>query len=739
MKWTIVVRRSGVAALCVGALTAVTIPAAASAVGSSSPAQHAGLASQGPEVGSAASLLQQYKIVPPADLVGSLNGFATHIAISGDGTTALISDPGENGNAGAAWVYVKDGSTWTEQQEFTEPGGRFGLSVALSSDGNTAAVGGGGADVWIFTRTETTWTAQHDSTADGNLSYGAAVSLSGDGDTALVGGGEGAAWVMSRTGTTWSAPTEILDPNAPSNGSDPFGSAVALSGDGDTALIANPAGGTVDAPGGEVYVYTGSGAAFSEKQLIVPTDERSASDANFGQSLALSQDGDTALIGGPADSNDGSDFLGAAWVYTRSGSGDFTEQQKITPGDEVDNGSVGLSVALSSDGETALIGGPGDANEGAVWIYALKGDTWTEQQKTLPNDEIGSFNTFGQGVGLSSDGSVAVIGGHSYPSEDGAVWVFSGSSVSVSFGAIPEIAPGKTVNVPVTVTAGSSDLNSLSLGAGLAVSNGRVRVSEQAAGIDNFSIAAGKSRRFVFQVKGVAAGKASLSVDVSGSGAGGDVSGSATAIVNVAVVRLDVLHVITPTAAVPSDRIDINYRGLGWDPDGGDITMSWSGAHLGGFPQAATFEGKFGIDLWPHRVDDKVLPDHESGDYCYGELAARQGVLVVTEKVSGRWAGWVLWSGNPRIKAHEAWCEGEDETQFEKIPFPLVAFGYFTSPHGSYGLRLYGAGPGTPVTLRLKIDSEVKYSVPKPYDVCVVVKENRKGDISTTTSHGACS
>ena len=65
--------------------------------------------------------------------------------------------------------------------------------------------------------------------------------------------------------------------------------------------------------------------------------------------MALSADGDTALIGGPAaDEEDG-----AAWVFTRSGS-TWTQQQKLTGAEH-----FGFSVALSGDGDTALVGGPG--------------------------------------------------------------------------------------------------------------------------------------------------------------------------------------------------------------------------------------------------------------------------------------------------------------------------------------------------------------------------------------------
>ena len=72
--------------------------------------------------------------------------------------------------------------------------------------------------------------------------------------------------------------------------------------------------------------------------------------------MALSSDGNTALIGGPDDNGD----VGAAWVFTRSGSTWTQQGSKLTGSGEVGNGDFGFSVALSADGNTALIGGPDD-------------------------------------------------------------------------------------------------------------------------------------------------------------------------------------------------------------------------------------------------------------------------------------------------------------------------------------------------------------------------------------------
>src|SRR5215472_16500089 len=77
--------------------------------------------------------------------------------------------------------------------------------------------------------------------------------------------------------------------------------------------------------------------------------------AEQGFSVALSADGNTAILGGPNDNNG----AGAAWVFTRAG-GVWTQQMKLVGTGAIDLAGQGLSVALSADGNTAILGGPLD-------------------------------------------------------------------------------------------------------------------------------------------------------------------------------------------------------------------------------------------------------------------------------------------------------------------------------------------------------------------------------------------
>ena len=147
-----------------------------------------------------------------------------------------------------------------------------------------------------------------------------------------------------------------------------------------------------------IFAYQDDTWVFQQKLLV---SDRVASDW-FGNSVSLSSDGNTALIGAYRASPKGTDS-GAAYIFTRSGS-TWTQQTKIFPGDGVSSDYFGTSVSLSSDGNTALVGAHGNSSyTGAAYIFTRSGSTWTQQQKLVPGDSATS-DYFGYSVSISSDG-----------------------------------------------------------------------------------------------------------------------------------------------------------------------------------------------------------------------------------------------------------------------------------------------------------------------------------------------
>ena len=178
------------------------------------------------------------------------------------------------------------------------------------------------------------------------------------------------------------------------------GNSVALSTDGNTAIIGAPFdGGGV----GAGWVFTRSGGVWSQQG--VKLDGTSAvGNSQQGHSVGLSADGNTAIVGGWADNSNS----GAAWIFTRSG-GVWTQQGDKLVGTGASVGPMqGGSVALSGDGNTAIVGGPLDtSNNGAVWVYTRSAGIWSQQGAKLTGD---AGSRLGASVALSADGNIALAG-----------------------------------------------------------------------------------------------------------------------------------------------------------------------------------------------------------------------------------------------------------------------------------------------------------------------------------------
>ncbi len=375
--------------------------------------------------------------------------FGVSVALSSDGNTALIGGLGDSGLSGAAWVFTRAGSTWTQQGPKLIPSDEagsadFGVNVSLSGDGNTALItgpfdNGSAGAAWVFTRAGSTWSQQGpkltprsgEEIGSGDCGYYSS-ALSSGGNTAMIGcpydNGVGAAWVYTRSGETWTQQgSKLTAKSGEEIGAGEFGHGVALSSDGNTALISGEGD---NHSAGAAWVFTRAGESWTQQGgKLTPRSGEEIGAALFGNRPALSSDGNTALIGAKLD-NGG---VGAAWVFTRSGESWTQQGGKLTPGsgEEIGETWFGQSVALSSDGNTAVItGGAYNNRAGAAWVFTRSGETWTQQgAKLTGSGEIerggGLGAELGQDVALSSNAETVLVGGPFDNYDVGAAWVFS--------------------------------------------------------------------------------------------------------------------------------------------------------------------------------------------------------------------------------------------------------------------------------------------------------------------------
>lgn len=300
---------------------------------------------------------------------------------------------GLNYNAGAAYVFTRSGSTWSQQAYLKASNSgsadRFGTSVAIDAD--TIAVGSVG---------EASNTSGINSTPN---------------DTAAT---IGAVYVFTRSGTTWTQQAYIKASNP--DAGDYFGNAVSIDKDtlavgsygedsGTSGIDSTPTNLIGDS--GAVYVFARSGTTWTQ-QAYIKSHLPSLND-NFG--ISVSASGDSIAVGSwrddgsvpginvsAADASPNFD-AGAAYIYKRTGS-TWSQEAYIKASNLATGDSFGYSVGLS--GDTLVVGAKDQditgSNAGAGYIYTRSGTTWSEQ-KIFYSNNLQATDTFGYAVGISND------------------------------------------------------------------------------------------------------------------------------------------------------------------------------------------------------------------------------------------------------------------------------------------------------------------------------------------------
>lgn len=332
-------------------------------------------------------------------------------AVSVDGTTAIIGSPQYNpiGNAygvGAAYVFTKTATGWTQTQKLVPADGvlgdNFGISVALQGD--TAMVGAYNASIdgddkqgaiYVFRPLAGAWTQMQKlspSDATAGRMVGAWIAL--DGDNALVSTPAGMmgddattapVYALHQDGGSWSV-SQTIQADDYTFG-DVFGYQTALHGN--TAMIGAPGASGLE---GAVYVFTLTDGVWTQGQKLSPSDTGEL--LAFGWAVAF--DGGTALIGAPYANIGDYSMQGAAYVFSLE-DGSWNQMQKLTPVIGGDDVRYGLAVALS--GDTAVVASAwtnqveGITSYGGAWLYAAAGEDGFVPRSTLlsPTDEVTAF------------------------------------------------------------------------------------------------------------------------------------------------------------------------------------------------------------------------------------------------------------------------------------------------------------------------------------------------------------
>lgn len=371
-----------------------------------------------------------------ASNTGSNDFFGTALSLNSDGTRLVVGAANEDSNAtgvngdgtnnsafdsGAAYVFVRSGSTWTQEAYLkasnTEILDNFGGSVAISGDGTRIVIGA----------------TQEDSNATG---------IGGD-ETNNTLFESGAAYVFLRTGTTWAQEAYIKASNT--GDSDSFGFAVSISNDGSrmaigaqnessnaTGINGNQADNSANGSGA-VYVYSRSGTTWSQEAYIKASNT-GAGDI-FGSALDLSSDSMRLAVGAFSEdsnatgingdeANDTSFSAGAAYVFVRSGT--TWSQEAYIKASNTDSGDLfGISIAINNDGSGVIIGANGEDGyssgldgdqttntinfSGAAYLFQRSGSTWT-QEHYIKACNVDTNDSFGVEVAIDNTASYYMVG-----------------------------------------------------------------------------------------------------------------------------------------------------------------------------------------------------------------------------------------------------------------------------------------------------------------------------------------
>ncbi|HET9447063.1 MAG TPA: FG-GAP repeat protein [Steroidobacteraceae bacterium] len=346
------------------------------------------------------------------------DGFGMAVASSADGNTLAIGAPYEDcsctgvnpstideaaTNAGAVYIFVKDSSGWRQQAYIKASSvatyDLFGMTVALSGDGNTLAIGAPTVNtastesVHVFARSAGSWRQVALLTSsDGDLSdrFGSALALSADGRTLAVG----------------------------ATGEDSSGAGTAASGvDND------------ESESGAAYVFSRAPHATSWSQTAFIKGSHSDRADFFGTSVALSSDGSTLAVGSQRDDSDAAGGhvaalscvapiagavcdVGAVDVYTRSFTGAWTHAAYLRPAVFGSEDLFGTAVALTADGRQLAVGAVGEdstaIDSGAVYVFTRSASGWA-QEAFIKASDADTDDSFGAALDFDDQGRTLAV------------------------------------------------------------------------------------------------------------------------------------------------------------------------------------------------------------------------------------------------------------------------------------------------------------------------------------------
>ena len=400
--------------------------------------------------------------------------FGYSVAISGD--TAIVGSPmdtiGTNASQGSAYIFVRDGDTWTQQAKLNASDGaasdNFGYSVAI--DSNTAVVGSphynsSQGSAYVYVRNGSSWDEQAKLTASNCTSSAQlGISLAVDGNTIIISSNadNGSAYIFTRNGTAWSEQAHLISSYWIAFGeSDLLCRAVDI--EGDTAIVGAPFrhGHSAQWDCGLSFTFTRNGTAWNEGLVLSADLEGGPTHENEELGWSVAINGNTVVAGAPHiplyHQGNGN---GSVYTFTKNGT-DWARESCSTASDSNVSDRFGYSVDISED--TMIVG---RTNNNSAYIFS-RTTAWSQYWKLTASDGANGDNF---GYSVSIDGDTAIVGAYSDDiganTDQGSAYIYQGVSLPTPeisvLGNSLEIASGDST----PGTADGTDLGIVNVSSG---------------------------------------------------------------------------------------------------------------------------------------------------------------------------------------------------------------------------------------------------------------------------------
>ncbi len=206
-----------------------------------------------------------------------------------------------------------------------------------------------------------------------------------------------------------------------------FGQDVALSENGDTIVVGAPQQG-IDNSGG-VYVFTKTDQVLNEDfNVLIPTSSTFSENNFAGKSVSITDDGNIIVYGVPEMDGEGVNEYdrGAVFVFEKDIDGNWIEEQKLVSSDIENFDKFGSTVRISGDGNKIIVGCVENVNTPTpkynVYLFEKVADTWTE----VHIFDIVDFEYGSDAIfSISDDGSIIALSDpKATDNNEGVVYVY---------------------------------------------------------------------------------------------------------------------------------------------------------------------------------------------------------------------------------------------------------------------------------------------------------------------------